>query len=87
MVQHQQSFSGFSSTASSAPRPPLVRTASGIKDFLLQWCQARTRNYQVRRKKKKKKKNNFRSICTPRSRSGFVFFPSAFWDDDDDDDD
>ena len=26
----------------------LTRSASGIKDFLLQWCQSRTRGYKVR---------------------------------------
>jgi hypothetical protein len=26
----------------------LSRSASGIKDFLLQWCQSRTRGYKVR---------------------------------------
>ena len=34
--------------ATSTTPAGLVRTASGIKDFLLQWCQARTRDYQVK---------------------------------------
>lgn len=42
---------GASSNATAGPGlvgGGLTRSASGIKDFLLQWCQSRTRGYKVR---------------------------------------